>query len=94
MEENNSSNSAEINLDSIKGNSINLDGVNLYEELKEKNEIDPDDDSKESAAKNLSLRLLATQNPIEILNIFENEIIRRPDRKMHAEQLCMVLKFL
>jgi len=36
----------------------------LYEELEKANEIDPEDTSRESAAKNLSLKLLGTTDPI------------------------------
>lgn len=66
----------ETDIENISGNSINLDGVNLYEELKANSEIDPEDDSKESAAKNLSLLLLGTNDPHGVLDIFEREIIR------------------
>ena len=75
-------------------NSVNLDDANLYEELKATNEIDPDDISKSSAAKNISLKLLGTTDPREVLRIFEDEIIRMSDRKPHGEELCLILKFL
>ena len=66
----------------------------MYDEMKEKNEIDADDDSMESSAKNLSLKLLGTTDAGEVLNIFESEIIRKPQKKLHGEELCLVLKFL
>jgi len=58
------------------------------------NELDPSDDGKESAAKNLSLKLLGSTDPHEILRIFENDFIRQPDRMIYGEELVMVLKFL
>lgn len=84
---------AQFQDEDIKGNSINLDGVNLYDELKTHNEIDTEDNSKENRTKNLSLKLLNSNDPVEILNIFESDILRSQDQEVHGEELCLVLKF-
>jgi hypothetical protein len=70
----------------------NLDKVNFYEELKD--DIDLDATNAETSAKNLSLKLLGTQTPQEVLMIFENQYIRQPNREIHGEELVMLLKFL
>ena len=75
-------------------NSVNLDSVDLYEQFTENYEADEDDASRESAAKNISLKLLKTTDPEEVMSIFESEIVRKPGRKVHPEELVLILKFL
>jgi hypothetical protein len=59
---------------------VNLDDVNLYDELKE-SKFDTEDQSekeqRQTMTKNLSLKLLDTKTPDEVLRIFENEFVRQ-----------------
>lgn len=68
--------------------------MNLYEEFKEKMELDEEDASPSNRAKTLSLKLLETKEPHDVLQIFEREFIRKPEVDPLGEELCMVLKFL
>ena len=70
--------------------------ANLYDELRDDNQPDYDAASmKARAAKNLSLRLLDTQTPEQVMSIFENEFMRKQnEREPHGEELSLILKFL
>jgi hypothetical protein len=78
---------------------VDLDGVNLYDELKEEQREDQTDQEKTATAvKNMSLKLLACTQPEEVLKIFEDEFLhgdaQGKTRSPTGEELALVLKFL
>ena len=87
--------------DSAKANRdfVKLDGVNLYDELKE--EVRSDQTAKEqeqTAAKNMSLKLLSCTEPEQVLKIFEEEFMLPSHktgelRDATGEELALILKF-
>lgn len=88
--------------DSAKANRdfVSLDGINFYDELKE--EVRPDQTAREqaqTAAKNMSLKLLNCTEPEQVLKIFEEEFML-PNHKTGemrnatGEELALILKFL
>ena len=72
--------------------SVNLDDVNLYDELKDTTFDEGED--RQSKTKNLSLKLLDTKTPEQVLKIFESDIIRGEQGTVYGEELVMILKFL
>jgi hypothetical protein len=60
-----------------------MDGVNLFEELRDSIPFD-----KESVLKNLSLQLFDTKTPEDVFKIYES--LDDP----YAEELCLIVKFL
>lgn len=86
--------SAEEIVDKAKANTnaVDLDDVNLYDELKETAYDEGED--KQAATKNLSLKLLDTKTPQQVLTIFESDFVRSPEKVAHGEELVMILKFL
>lgn len=50
-------------------------------------------DDRESATKNLSLSLLQTESPEQVLNIFEREYLRQHRQIIYPEELCLVYYF-
>lgn len=63
-------------------------GPKAFEELRDQAE-----ETKESAAKNLSLRLLQSETPEEVLRVFERDFLR-PQKTSYPEELALVLYFV
>ena len=61
----------------------------MFEELKEEQV-----DTRESATKNLSLSLLQTETPDQVLNIFEREYLRQRKEIIYPEELCLIFYFV
>lgn len=61
----------------------------MFEELKEEKV-----DDRESAAKNLSITLLQTESPDQVLNIFEREYLRQRKEMIYPEELCLIFYFV
>jgi hypothetical protein len=61
----------------------------MFEELKEEKL-----DDRESATKNLSLSLLQTETPDQVLNIFEREYLRQRKETIYPEELCLIFYFV
>jgi len=61
----------------------------MFEELK-----DEKVDDRESAAKNLSLSLLQTETPDQVLNLFEREYLRHRRELIYPEELCLIFYFV
>lgn len=60
----------------------------LYDEI-----ADETSDNKESAAKNLSLKLINTETSAQVLSIFENDYLRSGRKDVYAEELCLLFHF-
>jgi hypothetical protein len=60
-------------------------------------EIEDIEKLKSSQLKNLSLSLLSADHPKKVLDVFENEVIKKRQGASHLifiEELCMLLHFM
>lgn len=49
--------------ESVTGNSVDLDNINLYQSFKEANELDNEDSEHDNRVKEISLRLMDAKEP-------------------------------